>query len=100
MKSSVGFYGMMANPASSDNHAEGQKMHEKGWGNAAGRFIIHQINHQLTVIYVLKIVGLCYMSTQIIDDWAILKKLMHTLQLPWYIPAPQTKWHTNQIGYV
>ncbi len=29
MKSSVGFYAMMANPASSDNHAERQKMNEK-----------------------------------------------------------------------
>ncbi len=57
-KSIVGFYVMMANPASSDNHAEGQKMHVKGRGNAAGRFIIHQINHQLTMIHVLKIVGL------------------------------------------
>ncbi len=45
----------MANPAGTNNHVKGQKMHEKGWGNAAERVLIHQINCQLIEIHVMHV---------------------------------------------
>ncbi len=78
----------MANPASTNNHVKGQKIHEKVQWNAAERAIIDQIDCQLTEIHVMN-VNYILTHVLVVHQWwkrnPCLKSSLFSFKCDWMI---------------